>query len=42
MTTNKEDAQRDGWHWLDWLSAHMWWAALLVGALLCVAALILT
>ena len=29
-------------HWLDWLTAHMWWAALLAGGILCSVALALS
>ncbi len=42
MTTEKESAPRPGGQWLDWLSAHMWWTALLVGSALCVVALALS
>jgi len=42
MTTEKETASRDRGQWLDWLSVHVWWAALLAGGILCVVALILT
>ena len=38
MTTEKDRSAR----WLDWLSAHLWWAALLAGGVLCVLALVLT
>jgi len=38
MTTEKDRRGR----WLDWLSAHLWWAALLTGGILCVLALVLT
>ncbi|HKX11499.1 MAG TPA: hypothetical protein VJN67_25080 [Stellaceae bacterium] len=38
MITEKDRGGR----WLDWLSAHLWWAALLTGGILCVLALVLT
>ena len=38
VTTEKDRSRR----WLDWLSAHLWWAALLAGGILCVLALMLT
>ncbi len=38
LTTEKNRSGR----WLDWLSAHLWWAALLAGGVLCVLALVLT
>ncbi len=28
--------------WLDLLSAHMWWTALLAGSVLCVVALVMS
>ena len=38
MTTEKDRSGR----WLDWLSAHMWWTALLAGGILCIVALALS
>jgi len=41
MTTDKEPGLQGTRKWLDWLSVHTWWAALLVGGVLCILALIL-
>jgi hypothetical protein len=37
MTENEHHGR-----WLDWLSAHMWWTALLAGGILCLVALTLS
>jgi hypothetical protein len=42
MVSEKEVAPGDGRQWVDWLSVHLWWAALLAGGILCVVALFLT
>jgi hypothetical protein len=42
MVSEKEVAPQNSRHWVDWLSVHLWWAALLAGGFLCVVALILT
>lgn len=38
LTTEQDRTGR----WLDRLFAHLWWAALLAGGILCVLALVLT
>jgi hypothetical protein len=38
MTTENDRSGR----WLDWLSTHMWWAALLAGGILCLVALVMS
>jgi hypothetical protein len=42
MTTEREPGLAASRQWLDWLSVHTWWAALLVGGVLCVLALALS
>ena len=42
MTTEREHGFHQSRQWLDWLSIHTWWAALLVGSILCVLALVLS
>ena len=42
MTIEREPGLRASQRWLDWLSAHMWWGALLIGTVLCVVALVLS
>ncbi len=42
MMIEKDPGLQESRPWLDWLSVHTWWAALLVGGVLCVLALVLS
>ncbi len=42
MMIERDPSLRGDRQWLDWLSAHMWWASLLIGGILCVLALVLS
>lgn len=42
MISEKEFAPQERRHWADWVSAHVWWTALIAGGILCVVALIMS
>lgn len=42
MISEEDCVPQERRDWADWLSAHVWWTALLAGGILCVVALILS